>query len=32
MESPQNEAVEDTYLDIAVYATILFAMVKTFNK
>lgn len=31
MDETQNEAVYDTYLDIAVYGTILFAMVKSFK-
>jgi hypothetical protein len=31
MEDTKNESVQDTYLDIAVYATILFAMVKHFS-
>jgi hypothetical protein len=32
MTNPQNESVNDTYLDIAVYSTILYAMVKAFQK
>lgn len=31
MEATANEAVDDTYLDIAVYATILLAMTKAFK-
>ena len=31
MEATANEAVDDTYLDIAVYATILLAMKKAFG-
>lgn len=31
LDDPKNEAVADTYLDIAVYSTILFAMVKHFS-
>jgi hypothetical protein len=32
MDTPANEGVEDTYKDLAVYATILYAMYITFKK